>query len=128
MIRKILSLCAVLLLVAPLHAASVQRATLIANFDLDGAAASDTAFHSTDAVTDTAAFTIDAQPDTPRPLQAVFVDADSSISACTYTVVGTTADGTERTETATLTGGSANQAHSGPWSCGTRASATVGGA
>ena len=80
--------------------------TLVARFDLDGAAASATAIHSADTITDSASFTIDAQPDTPRVLAATLTDADTSISACVLTVVGTKADGTSATATTNLTGGS----------------------
>ncbi len=83
-----------------------RSATLVANFDLDGASISAVVIHSADAITDGGSYTIDAQPDTPRPLLVTVVDADSSVSACTLTVVGTSADGQVRTATTLLDGGS----------------------
>jgi hypothetical protein len=104
----------------------VRTATLIALFDLDGGAASATAVHSADAITDAASFTIDAQPDIPRPLTATLTDGDTSISACTLTVVGTQADGTVITSTATLTGGSGAKALSPSYNFATVTSSSVG--
>lgn len=103
-----------------------RTATLASIFDLDGGAAAATAIHSADAITDGASFTIDAQPDSPRPLVATLTDADSSISACTLTVVGTLADGTAISATATLTGGSGAKSLSTAYNWATVTSSSVG--
>ena len=126
--KKTVSTLLALLLTLPLWAADggARTTTLVSNFDLDGAAASATAVHSADAITDAASFTIDAQPDTPRLLVATLTDGDSSISACTYTVVGTNAQGATITTTATLTGGSGAKTLATTYYFATVTSASVG--
>ncbi len=103
-----LTIAAVLGLTLSGHTASEHKKTytLTALYDLDGAAASATAIHSADTITDSASFTIDAQPDVPRVLQATLTDADASISACQMVVNGTLADGSNAQVLFTLTGGS----------------------
>lgn len=111
-LRKAYMALAALLIPALLFAQSIQgtvRLTLAADYDLDGAAASTTAVHSADQITDSTNYVIDAQPDAPRLLVVTVVDADSSISACTYTVTGTLADGTAATATTSLSGGSGSK-------------------
>ena len=110
--RKAYMALAALLIPALVAAQSVQgtvRLTLAADYDLDGAAASTIAIHSADQIADSTNYTIDAQPDAPRLLVVTVVDADSSISACTYTVTGTTADGVVVTATTSLSGGSGSK-------------------
>lgn len=125
--RMILALVALLSLVGQAQAASTHKRTytLAARMDLDGAAASATAIHSADAITDSASFTIDAQPDSPRLLVATLTDADSSVT-CTYTVVGTTANGVSVTATTTLSGGSGAKVLAPVYLFATVTSASVG--
>lgn len=117
---------AVLLASPAFPQSSTKSVTLVANFDQAGAASSATAVHSADAITDSATFTIDAQPDTPRVLAATLTDGDGSISACTYTVVGTNAAGTVITATTALTGGSGAKTLSPAYNWATVTSASVG--
>lgn len=129
-LSKIAAAAAILALVIPqLGAQQIvgqDVVTMAADFDLDGAAASATAIHSADQIVDSTAYTIDAQPDTPRPLQATLTDADSSITSCTLTVVGTQADGQVVTSTATLTGGSGAKALSPVYNYATVTSSSTG--
>jgi hypothetical protein len=77
---------------------------LVANYDLDGAAADANAVVTAAAAADSTTYAIAAQPDTPRPLILTIVDADSSISAGTITVTGADSAGTALTIVHTYAG------------------------
>lgn len=95
--KKYVTLAALLALAVPLSGQTVglrRVVTLAADYDLDGAAAdNDVIVAAVDIEDDKDDYTIAAQPDTPRPLEIVIVDADDS-TTCTATVTGTLADGT----------------------------------
>ncbi len=106
--RKLVLGAALLFLAAPLAAQppiSVQSMTLLSAFDLDGEAADANQVVTVIALTDSATFTVLANPDVCRLVDATIVDADSSISAGVLSITGTDCLGTVRTGTFTFAGG-----------------------
>ena len=99
-------IAALLLLVAPAYAQSVERVPLAIAYDMNGEAADDDQIvEGPDALTDSATFTLDAQPDTCRVVNITVVDGDSSLSAGVLTVTGTDCYGDTQTCTFTFAGG-----------------------
>lgn len=108
MMKRILSLAAAVLVVAATAGAQgaigSKHTTLVATFDLDGAAANTAAIVAQANISDSMTATIAAQPDVPRPLVVTVTDADTSITVGTYTVVGTASDGAALSQTVTISG------------------------
>lgn len=81
-----------------------RPALIIAEYDLDGAAADDDVIVAAAALADSTAYTVAASPDVPRPLIITVTDGDSSISAGTITITGTDEDGAALTHVFTFSG------------------------
>jgi hypothetical protein len=104
-VKAVLKIAA--LLAAALSCCGTASASglLVANYDLDGAAANVQAVVATATAADSTTFVIAAQPDAPRPLILTITDADSSITAGTITVTGLDSEGDVITLVHTYAGG-----------------------
>src|SRR5688572_18754447 len=89
-LAAILALAAILWPAAaqPQTTPQVRFATLASSFDLDGEAADADQVVTVATLADSTSFTVAADPDACRLVDATVVDADSSISAGTLTIDG----------------------------------------
>ena len=106
--KRILLAALAVMLALPLAADSTvsKSAVLASSFDLDGLAANDARIVADTLIVDSTNYTIANQPETCRLLKVTITDADSLISAGTFTIQGNDCWGRKQQATYTMSGGS----------------------